>query len=157
MNNNILTIREVKLSDLKNIQKVHNEVIQWSKQFDPVIDINYSYSKKGIKYLIKSIENKNIFKVVAEIDNKIIGYLFGGKFTYDYRKVIYGEIQDMGVISKYRGKGIGTKLVEEFKKWCVKKGYNWLYVNTYVEDTKAVNFYKKQGLTPSDIVLVGKI
>jgi len=63
----------------------------------------------------------------------------------------------MGVLERYRGKRIGTFLVNEFKKWCQKKGITHLKVSTYFDHQKAINFYKKQGLKPIDITLEGEI
>jgi ribosomal protein S18 acetylase RimI-like enzyme len=150
-------IRKARLKDWKDIQKVGATVFEANKKYDPALDLNWPFSKAAIKYYQSAFLKKDNCKLVAEVDDLVAGYLFGGKFAYSYRKVTYGEIKDMGVLPAYRRKGIGTKLVSEFRKWCRAKGYSHLYVNTYNDDPRAVSFYKKQGMVPSDLVLIGEV
>jgi GNAT superfamily N-acetyltransferase len=152
-----ISIRKTRPEDWKVIQRIGVTVFEANKKYDPDLDMRWPYSKAAIKYYKSIASSKENCKLVAEVNNLVVGYLVGGKFTYSYRKVVYGEIRDMGVLPDYRRKGIGTKLVNEFRKWCKSKGYNRLYVNTYYEDPRAVRFYKKQGMRPSDLVLIGKV
>lgn len=152
-----ITIRKAHKNDWKNVQAIEHTVLEANIQYDPDMDINYSYSKEAIKYYKESIDSKDLCVILAEVDGVSAGYLIGGKFGYPYRKVTYGEIQGMGVIPEFRRMGLGSKLVDEFRKWAKSKGYQKLYVNTYYDDPRAVGFYKKQGLIPSDLVLIGKV
>lgn len=75
------------------------------------------------------------------------------KFFLSENKV--GEIDNMGVIKNYRGKGIGRALVNEFKKRCKKRKLTHMRVSTYFGYDQAINFYKKQGLKEIGLVLEG--
>lgn len=151
-----VTIRKANNKDWKIVQAIEHTVIEANMQYDPDMDINYSNSEAGIKYYKDSIASKDLCVLLAEADDVPAGYLIGGKFGYPYRKVIYGEIQGMGVVPEFRRMGLGSKLINEFREWAKSKGYQKLYVNTYFDDPRAVNFYKSQGLIPSDLVLIGK-
>ena len=63
----------------------------------------------------------------------------------------------MGVSPDYRSHGIGSMLVDAFKKWCRDRGLTHIAATTYFADTKARNFYQKQGMSPIDISLEGPI
>lgn len=152
-----LSIRQARLEDWKIIQKIGVSVFEANQKYDPALDLAWPCSKAGIKYYQSVVSSKNNRKLIAEVNGIGVGYLVGRKFTYSYRQVVYGEIQDLGVLPDYRHKGIGTKLVNEFRKWCKARGYSHLYVNTYFEDPRAVEFYKKQGMIPSDLVLIGEV
>lgn len=150
-------LREARPEDWKAIQRIGMTVFEANKRYDPVLDMKWPYSEAGVKYYKSALSKKDNCKLVAEVNSLVVGYLIGGKFVYSYRKAVYGEIQDMGVLPNHRRKGIGTRLVNEFRRWCKAKGYNQLYVNTYYKDRRAVGFYKKQRMIPSDLVLVGEI
>lgn len=59
----------------------------------------------------------------------------------------------MGVIPKYRSRGIGQKLIEECLKIAREKGFQKVYVNTYFKNNGAINFYKNNGFTKIDLSL----
>jgi GNAT superfamily N-acetyltransferase len=86
-----------------------------------------------------------------------VGYLVGTENNLSWRTNSRGEINHMGVSPLHRSKGIGTLLVAEFKKWCLDHGITHIAATTYFDDTKARNFYQKQGLSPIDITLEGPI
>lgn len=152
-----ISIREAGSKDWKAIQRIGVTVFEANKKHDPALDMEWPFSEAGVKYYQSAVSKRDNCRLIAEVDGLVTGYLIGGKFVYSYRKVVYGEIQDMGVLPEYRRRGIGTKLVNEFRKWCQAKGYSYLYVNTYYEDSRAVRFYKKQGMVPSDLVLIGEV
>ncbi|KKU87557.1 MAG: GCN5-related N-acetyltransferase [Candidatus Gottesmanbacteria bacterium GW2011_GWA2_47_9] len=67
------------------------------------------------------------------------------------------EIDNMGVTPAFRSKGIGIKLVEAYRQWAKEHGFDRLYVNAYYQNIKAIEFYKKCGLSPIDISLEGAV
>lgn len=152
-----VNIREAQPKDWRAVQNIGMTVFEANRKYDPVLNMKWPSSEEGVKYYRSAISKKENYVLIAEADSQVVGYLIGGEFSYGYRKVVYGEIKDMGVLPNYRRKGIGTTLVNEFRKWCRTKGYDQLYVNTYYKDRRAVSFYKKQGMVPSDLVLIGKV
>jgi ribosomal protein S18 acetylase RimI-like enzyme len=152
-----ITIRRVNENDWQTVQKIEQTVFDATQKFDPDLIMDYPTTEAGIKYYKSSISSKEKCVLLAEIDRVPAGYLIGGEFKYPYRSVIYGEIEGLGVMPDFRRMGIGSELVKEFRKWCVEKGYGKIYVNTHFDDERAVSFYKKHGLIPTDIVLIGKV
>lgn len=49
----------------------------------------------------------------------------------------------MFINETYVGKGIGKKLIDCFKKYCMQNGISNLKVVASVKNSNAINFYKK--------------
>jgi GNAT superfamily N-acetyltransferase len=152
-----IIIKRAKIEDLAIIQKLNNEVFVASQKYDCYLNMKWPFEKEGIKYFTNAIKGRKYCVLIAWLDDKPVGYLIGVERNYSYRVNRVAEIDNMGVTEDYRGKGIGTLLVNEFKKWCQKRGITHIKVNTYFNYQKAINFYKKQGLKPIDVTLEGEI
>ena len=59
----------------------------------------------------------------------------------------------MIVLPEARGTGIGSKLVEEVKKWAKLKKVKRLKVIASSNNSRAIEFYKKKGFQDYDTVL----
>ncbi len=59
----------------------------------------------------------------------------------------------MGVLPKYRGRGIGKSLVQHAKQYAKSLGTTKIYVSAYWGNESAINFYKKEGFEPIDMGL----
>jgi ribosomal protein S18 acetylase RimI-like enzyme len=150
-------IRTTTFSDWKIIQRLNAEVFENSKQWDPFINLNDPYSTQSIKEYQEEVNDPNMFCRIAEVGSEAAGYLVGRESNYAYRINKRGEIYHMGVSPKYRDLGIGSQLITEFKKWCIKRGITHIAANTYFEDKKVRHFYEKNGLKAIDITLEGLI
>lgn len=150
-------IRRTKAEDWKIIQQLNNEVYVNSEQFDQYLRPNDCYTKESEDDYKKVVIDDNKFCMIAEVDDKPIGYLCGGENNLSWRLNKRGEIYHMGVSPEYRGHGVGTLLVNEFKKWCKANGLTHIAATTYFADAKARNFYQKQGMQPIDMSFEGKI
>jgi ribosomal protein S18 acetylase RimI-like enzyme len=107
--------------------------------------INFSKSSK--KELLKELRKRKSFFLVAESENKIIGYI-RGTITEDkepfFKTVKTGSINSLVVSKKYRGKGISSKLNKEMKKLLKENKCSYLSLGV-IETTPAFNIYKKWG------------
>lgn len=152
-----LVIRKSVASDWPIIQKLNAEVYENSYQFDPYLKPDDPFTKESEEDYKKTVVDPNKFCMIAEINNDPVGYLVGGENNYSYRSNKRGEIFHMGSSPKFRSLGIGTKLVEEFKKWCLQRGLTHIATSAYFNDPRARHFYEKQGMIPLDIGYEGKI
>ena len=150
-------IRKSTKDDWQIVQKLNFELYKNSYQFDKYMDPDDPHSDKSTKEFQDDVINPNKFCMIAEIDGKSIGYLVGSENNLPWRTNRRGEINHMGVSAEYRSHGIGTMLVNEFKKWCLKKGMTHIAATTYFADNQARHFYEKQGMKPIDISLEGPI
>ena len=77
------------------------------------------------------------FAFTANEDNKVVGVIKGHS---SYKEV---HISDLIILEQYRGKRIGTKLLEAVEKYFENKGFEIITLSTY--EFQASEFYKKYG------------
>ncbi len=89
-------------------------------------------------YHLKQHLSKKYF-LVAEKNSKIIGLIFGEKLKAG------GSLVWAIVVHKdFRGKKIGTKLLNAFEENAKKDDCHWIILFSTTKNKKALNFYKKQ-------------
>ena len=93
-------------------------------------------SEKYFKLFVD--EDKMFF--VAEDNNKIVGYILG--------EPMKGRLANLGLLAvdkKFRGKGVGKKLVDAMRKRCDEKGLTYLLLYAPKSNKKTLEFYRKCG------------
>lgn len=123
MENNII-IRSMTKDDVDSVYIVEEDCFT-----DP-------WSKESIR---KELKNDLARYLVAELDNKIVGYV-GVWFVVDE-----GHITNVAVHSDYRGKKIGDKLVKEMVKLCKESKLVAMTLEVRLSNTVAQNLYRKYG------------
>ena len=94
------------------------------------------WSKDSIR---KELKNDLARYLVAEIDDKIVGYV-GVWFVVDE-----GHITNVAVHSDYRGKKIGDRLVKEMVELCKENNLVAMTLEVRTSNTVAQNLYRKYG------------
>lgn len=153
----MINIRKAKIEDLENIKDLNKAVMVNNPLFDEDIKEDFAHTSLGTEYFIKSIENKGGIFLLAEENNQLVGYINGNPMEVAYRKSRYFEIENLGVISQLKGKGIGTRLLEEFAKAVKSKNFEKIYLNCYFKNTEALNFYRSRGFKEIDLCLEKEI
>lgn len=127
-----MKIRKGKPSDKKEFLKVQKEAF-------PNLD-----SKKQLLYFIEKLKKKEV--LVAEQEGEYAGHNCFGKYLLSppFSRGIF--LEELAVKKKFRGKGIGTKLVMELINYGKKNKINMLYLGTGdFKGNKAIIYYKKLG------------
>jgi RimJ/RimL family protein N-acetyltransferase len=90
---------------------------------------------------IKKEGNSTIF--VAEENTELIGYLIvmGGNAIRNKHSVYLV----IGILSQYRGLGVGTKLFEELEKWAMVHQIHRLELSVVTRNEAGLRLYKKMG------------
>jgi GNAT superfamily N-acetyltransferase len=83
---------------------------------------------------------------IAIMDEKIVGWVHAFKSLFLESKPFI-EIGGLVVDETYRNKGIGKKLVERIKQWCVEKQISTLRVRSQLKRKEAHQFYLNNGFT----------
>ncbi|MBT3582482.1 GNAT family N-acetyltransferase [Candidatus Woesearchaeota archaeon] len=151
-----MKIREAKLTDLQVIKELNLKLFEKEyKDYDKTLNMDWTFSKKGDKYFKDCITKDDCFAIVAIDSDKIIGYLAGSISKPEFYRAVskLAEMDNMIVLPEYRNKGIGTKLINEFIKWCKKKKVERATVTASYQNKLAINFYKKNNFKEYDTVL----
>ncbi len=98
------------------------------------------------------IEEKNIF--VAKIETKIVGYVTfsiveKANSIMRFRKQL--SIDAMCVDKNYRGKGIGTSLLEFIEEYAKEENCTDIYLTVNEENRNAIKTYEKFGMKVKNI------
>lgn len=92
--------------------------------------------KKGLKNELK--KNNNWY--VAEVDNKVVGFVSYGK-SRNEKYENYGEINAIYVLKEYQKLGIGKELFFKGIEELINLGFNDMILNV-LEGNETINFYK---------------
>jgi ribosomal protein S18 acetylase RimI-like enzyme len=80
---------------------------------------------------------------LAEMNKKIVGFIWLIESVEQFTGKPYGFIMDIGVIEKYRKKGIGRKLLAFAEEYCRQKGFKCIKLMVNSRNKSALDFYRK--------------
>jgi PhnO protein len=101
------------------------------------------------KFYFLNLQNPTIIYLVAEKEEKVIGFLScHGQSLLHHLSIVY-EIQELVVENEYKGQHIGTKLMESLEQLLLEKTEEnkplLLEVTANKKRTQSHDFYKKNG------------
>ena len=149
--------RKATIDDLNEVQKLNYKLFELEyNSFDPALNMEWTFSKKGENYFKSLFEDGTIW--VALDDNKVIGYLAGnikGKPSYATKTI--AELDNFYIEEEYRRQGIGKRLVEEFRNYCISKEIEEIKVTASAKNKNAREFYQKNGFEEFEITYKMKL
>lgn len=95
----------------------------------------------------KIARDPDLFLVAAEEDGRIIGTVIGG---YDGRR---GLLYHLAVAASFRGRGIGSRLMDEIESRLRAKGCIRCYLMVLADNDEAIRYYEKHGWENMEHVL----
>lgn len=131
METEIQIIQANQLDDLKVLIAVFEDVFEMEK-----------FAIPSDTHLLKLLNNKHFFAVVAKHENKVIAGLTAYVLEQYYAEKPVAYIHDLAVMTLYQRKGIGRKLITFTNDHCRKRGFEEVFVQAETEDDYAVNFYR---------------
>jgi ribosomal protein S18 acetylase RimI-like enzyme len=140
------------------MSEVHIREFQFPADYQPVYDL-WSSIEKGVhigrsdtpdEIKKKIVRDPDLF-LIAECDNTIIGSVMGG---YDGRR---GLIYHLAVDARFRGQGIGCKLMDQVEERLRAKGCLKSFLLVTSDNLEVENYYQKRGWYHMDTIhLLGK-
>ena len=124
----MIKFRKLKLSDRKEVRILFDQLTKETPSFN-------------IKLVLK---DKNCNCIVAEDKGKVIG--FGALVLAMVPcRGYFAKIEDVVVDEKYRGKGLGKKLIQELIKIAKKKKVKKINLTSNPKRVEARKFYESMG------------
>jgi ribosomal protein S18 acetylase RimI-like enzyme len=148
-----ITIRLATFADISLLQTINDQIIIDNPKYDPDLRLDWAQSSDGQKYFTDLVNDPRRFCFIVADGDKVIGYLAASPLEISYRLSRYLEIENMGILPEYKQKGIGTLLMHKLIEVAKNAGYQKLYVNSYIKNNQAVDFYKKSGFNAIDTSL----
>lgn len=99
------------------------------------------YSK--IEALIRNSAEDNDFLLVAEGNDKLVGYISAQKGNL--RRISHSAYIVVGILKDCRGKGIGTEFFRRLNIWAEEKKVTRLELTVICENEIAKHLYEKNG------------
>lgn len=139
----LMLIREIKLDDAESLINLIKQV-ESESQFmlfeSGERNIGPEQQEKRIEAMKKE-GNSTIF--VAEENNELIGYLIAmGANAKRNKHSVYLVI---GILTQYRGLGIGTKLFKQLEEWATEHSIHRLELSVVTRNEAGLQLYKKMG------------
>lgn len=159
-NKEIIQIRKASIGDLGEILRLNSDLFKKEyKEYDKTLNLNWTRSSAGKKYYSDRITKKDGFVVIAKYGQKTIGYLCGALLQREFFKknAKYGELENMSVDKKFRGKGAGSLMTKEFISWCRKNKVDYVSVKASAGNKKGIGFYRKMLFKDHELILQRKI
>ena len=152
-------VRKATIKDVDDILRLNFELFKKERrEYDKLLDMSWTYGE-GKKYFQRRIIRKDGFVAVAEHKGKCGGYLCGGidkMESYRIQKK-HAELENMFLERKFRGQGIGRRIVEMFFDWCRKNRVEYVSVSASFANSEGVHFYEKLGFKGYATVLEMKL
>lgn len=133
-----LIIRNARKTDMPQVLNLIKELAAFEKEPD------------AVEVTVKDLENDGFGDTpmfhcfVAEVEDKIVGIalIYNRYSTWKGRAI---HLEDLIVSDTMRGKGIGSKLLDEVIKYGYNKGVRRINWEVLDWNEPAINFYEKNG------------
>lgn len=93
-------------------------------------------------FIQNSVEGED-FLLVAETDNRIVGYISAEKGGLN--RIAHSAYIVVGILMDYRGKGIGTEFFRRLNLWAEEKNITRLELTVICENEAAKRLYENNG------------
>ncbi|MEO1773270.1 GNAT family N-acetyltransferase [Candidatus Enterococcus ferrettii] len=147
-------IRAATTKDIPLLCDLYTKFYCYNASLQPKYCIAVIETGEYIKWIMEQPDH-TLF--LAEYENSIGGFIhLAIAETPNYPSVAahtFGQIVDLFVLEKYRGKGIGKQLVSAAKRWQTSKSLAYLELEVLANNPQAIKFYQKMGLTASRLTL----
>jgi len=126
-----------------------------NNKYDATVNVNFVESKGGTSYLEQAVAKDDRIVFLAKCDGKAIGYILAViEKVGDFRILnAQCEIDFLWVETDYRGRGVGTRLIQEVEKWCKDNNIKRLLITVDPHNKNALSLYKKELFVECDLTL----
>ena len=100
-------------------------------------------------WIKKSLESSHSVVLVEEVENKLAGFV-----SLDFNDSETATIGLIAVDEEMRGKGVGQKLMAQAENAALKEAKKQIRVATQQKNALATVFYKRQGYTLADQIII---
>ena len=118
---------------------------------DNLDQVHPKYREKMALLDLEEVKKENGKCYLAIDNNKAVGLIMGTipkyeKYDYlDYKCPKRGEVTELIVSKNTRGKGVGNELMKSIEEYFKTQGCEYVIVDVFAYNTKAENFYNKNG------------
>ena len=108
------------------------------------------------KYIVERLRGKKFLFLVAEVNNRILGYATGSIGKKDHRGRKHGEIDEIFVKKNFRGGMVGTVLLNHLIKAMKKLGVGDFEAEIAIGNERSKKLFRKFGFYEHSLIFVKK-
>ena len=128
-----IAIRLAMINDTGAIREINRQAFGY--EFDLV---------ETQKQLMRILSKPEIRIIVAEVNQRVVGYIHGADYDCTYSKPLK-NIMAIGVLDEFRGLGIGRILLAEVENWAKSEGCAGVRLVSGYNRAAAHQFYLRCG------------
>ena len=147
MNTEPLEIRPATPLDIPALVELLRQLFSIEKDFQFDADIQ----ARGLSLMLDGC-GKHRMILAACVEGRVIGMVTVQSRISTARGKICGIMEDLVVDAEFRGKGIGTKLLQEVYSWSKSHGIEHLWILADKENIPALHFYANQKWNSTNLI-----
>lgn len=133
-----LEIREMELEDLPKVYALGEKL--FTAELWPNL-----YRTWDEYELVEFFASAQEYCYVAESDGRIVGFILGTVIEKRHSAWNYGWVVWLGVSPRYKGQGLGRRLVDKLTDIFIEDGVRILLVDTDAKNQNAIEFFERMG------------
>ncbi len=145
VSNTIYYVRSARADDMKAMLTLLKDLFTIEKDFS----FNRVKQQAGLRRLLKQ---PDAVILVVERDNRIVGMCSVQTVISTAEGGLCGLLEDMIVHEKFRGQGIGRKLLAAAERWAVKNKLSRLHLLADSGNESALRFYASRGWQRTSLI-----
>lgn len=138
-------------ADFEQIRECLVELQDYERQIDPRMPSGEAIADSYIPEMLKKCKEHRGRVLVAEVDGIIAGYVTilarMNSGDIDDGDIEYSLIHDLVVRDRYRGKGLGRKLIEAAESFAKTNDARWLRLSVLARNRSARALYSSLGFS----------
>jgi ribosomal protein S18 acetylase RimI-like enzyme len=124
-----ITIRQATVRDLDTLWKIEKECFT-----------SEAFTKEQLEYLLEASEGVSL---IAQINHEIAGFIMS--LIYSRNKMRVGHVYTIDVLTKYRRRGVASRLLDELERILIDRGVKVCYLEVLLDNVAARKLYEKHG------------
>jgi len=150
-------IRKATLEDLDKIVELGEKLHQFHVEMNEFYNIYHKFENHR-EFYEKELKDEKSLYLVALVDGKIVGYASASYFDLKKEAApIVGKIRAEFVEEKFRGLGIGKKMVYTLIDWLKTKNVSYIETGIDVKNQKNIKNFEKAGFEIYSVNMLKKI
>lgn len=160
-----ITYREYKKEDKEILLDLRTKLADYAKSIDPIARVR---NLPGFVEMVVEKALTNIEKYQGKIwfacdGEKVVGYIIGliweptEETNLEIGPHKLGEVLQLYLEEEYRGKGIGTTLLQMMESYFKENKCDSIWIDVFAPNSTAHNLYKKCGFFDREIGMLKNI
>ncbi len=141
-----MLIREATKKDIPALCDIYRILFAEMASLQPDI---WKEGEQNTSFLKELIRDSNAVLYIAEVEDQIAGFTLATENKRPPFPCIqphrYAYLMDMAVLPPFRGKGIGSYLIERVKDWARSRQLDFVELGVLQNNTGAIRLYERQG------------